>query len=304
MVIEQRTKESSSNRMSGLSNAVIRVFAVDDHPLVREGVKDLLELDPRIRVVGEADSAEEAIAQAPSLPEVILMDVQLPGIDGIEATRRLLVERPDLKIIILSSYEGEYLHEAIKAGAKGYILKSASQARLVEAVMLASQGEIPLDSKLTGSLFQRLTELTSRGPAVEANGHPAETAQQVVEQNGRAAPGNAVSAIGSVSNIAINPEPIGRAAGGAAPLSKREMELLRELGRGRSNKEIGDVLFITAQTVKNHVTSILRKLDVDDRTQAVVKALRNGWISLEETIPDEADQHLPRAASSLRWAGR
>jgi two-component system response regulator DegU len=283
---------------------MIRVFAVDDHPLVREGVKDLLELDPRIRVVGEAGSAEEAIARASSLPEVVLMDIQLPGIDGIEATRRLLVERPDLKIIILSSFEGEYLHDAIKAGAKGYILKSASQARLVEAVMLAAQGEIPLDSKLTGSLFQRLSELAAPGAVSEPKPFLEGSAQRGIESNGHSSPTRLEAVVGPVTSSTAPQTPVGPAAHGPAPLSKREMELLRELGRGRSNKEIGDVLFITAQTVKNHVTSILRKLDVDDRTQAVLKALRCGWISLEETIPEEATQELPDSASAFRWAGR
>jgi DNA-binding CsgD family transcriptional regulator len=157
---------------------------------------------------------------------------------------------------------------------------------------------------MTGSLFQRLTELATPGTAGESRAYLEGQAQQGNEPEGHNAPKSLALVAGPATRSPASPTPMNQASHGAAPLSKREMELLRELGRGRSNKEIGDVLFITAQTVKNHVTSILRKLDVDDRTQAVLKALRSGWISLEETIPEEATQQLPASASALRWAGR
>ena len=139
----------------------IRLLLVDDHPVVREGIRRLLELDKQVSVVCEAGSGEEALEQMETSPaDVALMDIRLPGIDGIEATRRLMARYPDLKVIVLSSFGDEFLVEAIEAGAKGYILKTAMQPELVHAVVQAASGQTPIDPKLTPRLFGRLAELS------------------------------------------------------------------------------------------------------------------------------------------------
>ena len=134
---------------------------VDDHPVIREGIRRLLEMDEQVPVVSEAGSGEEALEQMEASPaDVVLMDIILPGIDGIEATRVLLARYPDVKIIILSSFGAEYLVDAIEAGAKGYILKTATQPELVRAVVQAASGQTPIDPKLTPGLFFELAELS------------------------------------------------------------------------------------------------------------------------------------------------
>ena len=141
--------------------AKTRVFLVDDHPVVRTGMRQLLELDGRISVVGEANSGEEALEQFNGCPaDVVLMDVRLPGMDGIEATRQLRARHPDLKIMILSSFGDEYLAGAIEAGANGYILKMATQPELTHAVVQTASGQGPLDPTLTPRLFDRMAELS------------------------------------------------------------------------------------------------------------------------------------------------
>ena len=141
--------------------ASIRLLLVDDHPVVRQGIRRLLELDKQVSVVCEAGSGEEALEQMEASPaDVALMDIRLPGIDGIETTRRLRTRYPDLKVIILSSFGDEYLVMAIEAGAKGYILKTATQTELVHAVVQAAGGQTPIDPKLTPRLFGRLAELS------------------------------------------------------------------------------------------------------------------------------------------------
>ena len=128
----------------------VRVFLVDDHPVVREGIRRLLIMDDRIRVVGQADSGEQALEHlAKTSVNVVLMDVMLPGMDGIEATERLLAQEPELKVVILSSFGDRYLTRCIEAGACGYILKTATQSEMVSAVLRAADGQSPIDPKLT-----------------------------------------------------------------------------------------------------------------------------------------------------------
>lgn len=139
----------------------IRLLLVDDHPVVREGIRRLLALDNQVSVVCEAGSGEEALERIGASPaDVALMDIRLPGIDGIETTRRLRAGHPDLKVIILSSFGDEYLVKAIEAGAHGYILKTATLHELVCAIVQAVNGQTPIDPKLTSRLFGRLAELS------------------------------------------------------------------------------------------------------------------------------------------------
>ena len=132
----------------------VEVFLVDDHPMVREGIRRFLEMDDQIRVVGEAESAEEAIVEVTATsPKVVLMDISLPGMNGIEATKRLMLQNPGLRVIILSAFEDQYLMASREAGACGYILKTATQPEMVSAVLRAAAGQSPIDPKLTGILW-------------------------------------------------------------------------------------------------------------------------------------------------------
>ncbi len=139
----------------------VGVFLVDDHLIVREGIRRLLELDERIQVVGESDNAEDALSGAElSSAQVVLMDIRLPGMDGIEATRQLMARDRELKVVILSSFGNEYLTPAIEAGARGYILKTASQRELVQAVFRAARGQSPIDASLSTELFTQFANLS------------------------------------------------------------------------------------------------------------------------------------------------
>ncbi len=139
----------------------VRVFLVDDHLIVREGIKKLLELDERIQVVGESENAEDALSRAEmASAQVVLMDIRLPGIDGIEATRQLMAQNRELKVVILSSFGDIYLTPAIEAGARGYILKTASRRELVQAVFKAASGQSPIDASLSTELFTQFAKLS------------------------------------------------------------------------------------------------------------------------------------------------
>ena len=144
----------------------VRVFLVDDHPVVREGIRRLLEQDDRILVVGEAGNAEDALERVvPNSTRVVLMDVILPGCDGIDATRRLISLDPDLRVVILSSFGDNYLTSAIQAGACGYILKTAPQPELVKAVLQAADDQFPIDPSLSKVLFARFANMAKRTQA-------------------------------------------------------------------------------------------------------------------------------------------
>ncbi len=220
---------------------------VDDHPLFRAGLRRVLELEENISVVGEADDGKAALEMARELnPQVILMDVNLPQMNGLQATRELTAQRHDLAVIILTAYhDDEQMLHAVRAGAYAYFPKDVAPSELVEAIQQVSQGNY------------------------------------VVNDEVLAKPQVANWLLSQFESMAINsdegPEETFRA------LSTREMEILRHITRGLSNKEIAKALGISRQTVKNHMTSILRKLAVNDRTQAAVYALRRGWIRLEDT---------------------
>lgn len=204
----------------------IRVLIADDHPLIREGVRKILDLEPAIAVVGEASDGEECIRVArEKKPDVILMDINMPRLNGIEATRILKQELPGTAIVILTIHEDErYLLQLIQAGCSGYILKDVDASRLIEAVHAAAQGKAVIHPALTAKVFAELKKQKRHRPAVQ--------------------------------------------------LTNRELEILSFLVKGSSNTEIAHRLFISEKTVKNHLTSIFRKLGVADRTQAVVYAIK------------------------------
>ena len=214
----------------------ITILLVDDQPLFREGLRTLLSVQPDLKVVGEAGDGEEALKLCRTLkPAVVLMDLQMPVLDGVEATRRLHHEQPDSRVIVLTTFDDdEMVFDGLRAGALGYLLKDAPSEKLAEAIRAAARGESFLQPSIAAKVvaeFARLT--TKRSPP----------AQALIE-----------------------------------PLSDREQEILALIATGATNREIGNQLFLAEGTVKNHVTNVLGKLGVRDRTQAALKAREMGLI--------------------------
>lgn len=226
--------------------APLRVFVVDDHTLFRRGLIALLAQYPSVRVVGEAGDAAEALRLAPPLaPQVVLLDHHLPGVRGIDAIRGLREAMPGVRVLMLTvSEDGEDLAQALRQGAQGYLLKTIEGDLLADAIGRAARGEPVVSAELMGKLVA----------AFQAQGGPP-AAQE--------APPEPVEA--PVSGPAAAGEP-------AAPLSPREEDVLREIARGASNKEIARALDIAETTVKIHVQHILRKLGLSSRVQAAVYA--------------------------------
>ena len=214
----------------------IRILLVDDQPLFREGLRTLLSVHSDFEVVGEAGNRAEALKLARSLlPSVVLMDLQMPVLDGVAATRRLKAEQPQCRVIVLTTFDDdEMVFDGLRAGALGYLLKDAPSEKLSEAIRLAARGESFLQPSVAAKVVAEFARLTSK---------PAMHSKVLVE-----------------------------------PLSDRELEILRLIADGASNREIAGTLFLAEGTVKNHVTNILGKLGVRDRTQAALKARDTGLI--------------------------
>ncbi len=211
---------------------VITVIIADDHSVVRQGVRAFLETQPDLTVVGEAASGEEAVRLcADNVPDVALVDLVMPGLDGVDATRRIKQVSPRTQVIVLTSYhEDQHIVPAIRAGALSYLLKDIKPAELVEAVRKAARGEVVLHPRVAAQMMRAL--------------HGDQTSE----------------------------------AGRLAALSAREVEVLRLIAEGLSNAELAEKLFISEKTVKSHVSNILSKLHLADRTQAAVHAWKKGLI--------------------------
>jgi DNA-binding NarL/FixJ family response regulator len=222
-----------------------RILLVDDHPFFRVGMRNILEREPDFDIVGEADDSRSAIDAAnDTQPDVILMDLSLPAPGGIETTQRIKREHPAVGIIILATDEDEdALFDAIRSGAAAFILKDVGPDDLVTIIRRVSGGEFLINDKVFAK------------PAV---------ASRVLKE---------------FRELAIYGQ---EAAPIFAPLSPREVEILDNIAQGMTNKQVAYSLSISEQTVKNHMSSILRKLSVNDRTQAVVYAMRQGWIKMPE----------------------
>jgi DNA-binding NarL/FixJ family response regulator len=214
----------------------IKILLVDDQPLFREGLRTLLSVHPDFEVVGEAGNGGEAIKLARSLlPMVVLMDLQMPVLDGVAATRRLHEEQPDCRVIVLTTFDDdEMVFDGLRAGAVGYLLKDAPSEKLAEAIRVAARGETFLQPSVAAKVVAEFARLSRKTVA---------TANPVIES-----------------------------------LSEREIEILRLIAKGASNREIASTLFLAEGTVKNHVTNILGKLEARDRTQAALKARDSGLI--------------------------
>lgn len=207
----------------------VRLVLVDDHAIVRQGIRALLRSRPELSVVGEAESGEVAVALCERLaPDVVLLDLVMPGMGGVEAARQIKQVSPRTHVLVLTSYhEDEHILPAIRAGALSYLLKDIAPAELIEAIQRAARGEATLSSRVATLLMQAL--------------------QSPPQEN--------------------------------SPLSVREREVLRLIAEGRTNTEIGEALFVSEATVKSHVSNILSKLHLADRTQAAVYAWKTGIIS-------------------------
>lgn len=220
-----------------MRNARVRILLVDDQALFREALRTLLSLQRDFEIVGEAADGERAVAEAQRCaPDVVLMDLRMPVLDGIEATRRLTTGGLPGRVIVLTTFdEDELVFEALRAGAKGYLLKACSAEVLYDAVRRTARGESILEPSVAAKVIAEFNRLSTAGAR-------------------RAA------------------QPL------ANPLSIRELDVLRLLAAGHSNKEIGADLHITEGTVKNHMTAVLGKLGALDRTQAALKARDLGLI--------------------------
>jgi DNA-binding NarL/FixJ family response regulator len=201
---------------------VITILLVDDHPVVREGLQGMLAAEEDLSVVAEAGGAAEAVAAVRAHePDVVLMDLRMPGGDGVEATARVLAQRPGTRVVVLTTYDTDAdILRAVEAGAAGYLLKDASRAELAQAIRAAARGETVLAPSVAAKLVSRM-----RSPV---------------------------------------------------ELSRREIEVLRLVARGRTNAEIGRELLISEATVKTHLLRTFGKLEVSDRTAAVTAALERG----------------------------
>jgi len=225
----------------------IGVIIVDDHPLFREGVRNVINAEPDLQVIGESTSGEEALPVLKELrPDVALVDVNLPGINGIQVTRQIETDRLQVAVVLLTAYDDiEQVLHGFRAGASAYCSKDIQAGKLMDVIRQVARGFFVVGDQV-----------------FDKNGI-AEWLEKGVESVRRPHLDGEVEAF--------------------SPLSPREMEILQYVTRGLSNKEIAGRLGISHQTVKNHMTAILHKLDVEDRTQAAVYALRHGWVRLQDT---------------------
>jgi NarL family two-component system response regulator LiaR len=217
-------------------NNVIRVLIVDDHAVVREGLRALIETQPDMTLVGEARNGAEAVQKTDELePDVVLMDLVMPHKDGIKATAEIQQAQPDVRVLVLTSFaEDDKVFPAIKAGAMGYMLKDASPLELLAGIRDVYRGEPTMHPTVARKLIREIKQPTKLPPTPE-------------------------------------------------PLSEREGEVLALVARGLSNQEIADRLYISEKTVRTHVSNILGKLHLANRTQAALYALREGIADLDDT---------------------
>ena len=228
-------------RGSGDRPGPMRLLIADDHDLIRDGLRRMLEGEPDFEVVGEASNGREALELCRALePDMVLMDVRMPEMDGLEATRAIKRQHPQIGVLIVTMHENpDYLFEAIKGGAAGYVLKDASRGELITAVRKALNGELPMDPNLAARLLRRLADETQ------------ERAREPVH-----------------SSLEL-----------PKPLTAQELEVLKLLAQGQTNHKIAQNLAVSTGTVKTHAQHVITKLGVSDRTQAAVRAFELGIVT-------------------------
>lgn len=228
---------------------MVKLYVADDHSLFREGLVRIFELEEDIEVVGEGSDGEEAIEHVLKIiPEVVLMDINMPKITGVEATKRIKTECPQVKVIILSIHDDEsYIFETIRAGASGYLLKDVEGKVLVDAIKHVASGGSFIHPRVTSKVLKEFTRLSEEAENGQVYTPPTiEIPHEVWDHK----------------------------------LTTREKEILVLMAKGMSNRDVSDKLFISEKTVKNHVSNIFQKMQVRDRTQAVIEAIRNGWVKI------------------------
>jgi DNA-binding NarL/FixJ family response regulator len=239
-----------NNREANRTPKSISVLIVDDHPLFRDGLQKALELEDDIRVLGQSQDGEEALSKARVLqPDVVLLDINLPSMNGLQVARLLKSERSAIAVVVLTAYhDSQQVLHAMRAGASAYCAKDVTPDKLIDIIRDAAHGayivgEQRMDERELHNWVNENVEAITGSYTIDPNEH-------------------------------------------FVPLSPREMEILQFVTNGLSNKEIATKLGISQQTVKNHMTSILKKLNVQDRTQAAVTALRHGWVRIQDTWGD------------------
>lgn len=231
----------------------VKIVIADDHQLFREGVKRIINMEEDMEVIGECGDGIQILELCNELrPEIVLMDINMPVENGVAATEKIKDLFPDIKVIVLSIHDDEsYVFETLRKGATGYLLKDMEPESLISAIRSVVIGHSYIHPKVTGKLINQLRRMTY------LDSEASKQDDTVIQELG-------VKYVHTEGN----------------PLTRREAEVLRLMAEGKSNKAIGEFLFISEKTVKNHVSSILQKMEVDDRTQAVIIAIKNGWVTL------------------------
>lgn len=223
----------------------VNIILIDDHKLFREGVKRILEFESAFHVIAEGDDGSVATSLVEeNKPDIVLMDINMPNINGVQATAELIKKFPEVKVIILSIHDDEtYVSHALKTGAQGYLLKEMDAEALIEAIKVVSSGGSYLHPRVTHNLVKEYRRLAK------------ENASGIIKKN------------------IEHRKPLHL-------LTRRECQVLQLLAEGKSNRAVAESLYISEKTVKNHVSNILQKMNVNDRTQAVVSAIRKGWVEV------------------------
>ena len=232
-----------------MSKDKIRILIADDHKLFREGIKRIINLEEDMEVIAECSDGSGVIEEYEgTAPEVILMDINMPNMNGVEATKKVKEIFPESQVIILSIHDDEgYVFETLRAGASGYLLKDMEAEDLIEAIRSVARGNAYIHPQVTGKVIEEYRRLSNKEMHQEFRREP----------------------------IFVD-----KAKDWRLVLTRREVEVLQLLAEGNSNRQIGEKLFISEKTVKNHVSSILQKMDCQDRTQAVITAIKNGWVHI------------------------
>lgn len=232
----------------------VNILLIDDHKIFREGVKRILEMEECFRIVGEGADGNEALELVEALnPDVVLLDINMPNMNGVEATKQIVQRSPESRVIILSIHDEEaYVYKTLQSGASGYLLKEMDIDALIEAIKVVSAGGAYVHPKVTGKLIEEFRRMKSFEDEMEQERYNVTADSMLLDEY----------------TIPYH------------LLTKRECEVLQLMAEGKSNKRIGDMLYISEKTVKNHVSNILQKMKVHDRTQAVVEAIKNHWVKL------------------------
>jgi two-component system, NarL family, response regulator DegU len=234
--------------MKGLSQKN-KIVLIDDHRLFREGMKRILEMAGQFEVVAEAGEGTDALQLVKNYtPDIVLMDINMPSMNGIETTKKILDEFSNIKVIMMSIHDDEsFVTHAVKAGVSGYLLKEMDTDSLIDAVRVVAEGGAYIHPKVMHKLVNEYRRLAAVGTSGSSD----------------------YVGIGDIEYR----KPLHL-------LTRRECEVLQLLADGKSNRSIGENLYISEKTVKNHVSNILQKMNVNDRTQAVVEAIKNGWVKV------------------------